>query len=121
PRIVGHAVGLHPVAAILALLIGARLFGVFGALLATPAVAALWVVIASIYRSARGESADQLLARRRAPWSLRRPSRMVRLKKRPGASHALARDGDSPVTDLPKPEPPAAGTPEEDEKRIPSN
>ncbi len=123
PRIVGHAVGLHPVAAILALLIGARLFGVFGALLATPAVAALWVVIASIYRSARGESADQLLARRRAPWSLRRPGRMVRLKKRPGASHALARDGDSSVTDLPKPETPAAGdgTPEEDEKRIPSN
>jgi predicted PurR-regulated permease PerM len=123
PRIVGHAVGLHPVAAILALLIGARLFGVFGALLATPAVAALWVVIASIYRSARGESADQLLARRRAPWSLRRPGRMVRVKKRPGASHALARDGDSSVTDLPKPEPPAAGdgAPEEYEKRIPSN
>jgi len=123
PRIVGHAVGLHPVAAILALLIGARLFGVFGALLATPAVAALWVVIASIYRSARGESADQLLARRRAPWSLRRPGRMVRVKKRPGASHALARDGDSSVTDLPTPEPPAAGdgAPEEYEKRIPSN
>jgi predicted PurR-regulated permease PerM len=125
PRIVGHAVGLHPVAAILALLIGARLFGVFGALLATPAVAALWVVIASIYRSARGESADQLLARRRAPWSLRRPGRMVRVKKRPGASHALARDGDSSVTDLPKPEPPTttAGdrAPEEYEKRIPSN
>jgi predicted PurR-regulated permease PerM len=125
PRIVGHAVGLHPVAAILALLIGARLFGVFGALLATPAVAALWVVIASIYRSARGESADQLLARRRAPWSLRRPGRMVRVKKRPGASHALARDGDSSVTDLPKPEPPTTtagdGAPEEYEKRIPSN
>lgn len=125
PRIVGHAVGLHPVAAILALLIGARMFGVFGALLATPAVAALWVVIASIYRSARGESADQLLARRRSPWSLRRPGRMVRVKKRPGASHALARDGDKSVTDLPKPEMPATtagdGAPEEYEKRIPSN
>jgi predicted PurR-regulated permease PerM len=73
PRIVGHAVGLHPVAAILSLLVGAKLFGVFGALLATPVVAALWVVIASIYRSARGESADQILARKRAPWTLRRP------------------------------------------------
>ncbi|HTI15013.1 MAG TPA: AI-2E family transporter [Dictyobacter sp.] len=73
PRIVGHAVGLHPVAAILSLLVGAKLFGVFGALLATPIVAALWVVIASIYRSIRGESADQIMMRKRAPWSLRRP------------------------------------------------
>lgn len=71
PRIVGHAVGLHPVAAILALLVGAKLFGVFGALLATPIVAAGWVVIASIYRSIRGESADQLLAKKRTPWGLR--------------------------------------------------
>ncbi|GHO43497.1 AI-2E family transporter [Ktedonospora formicarum] len=74
PRIVGHAVGLHPVAAILSLLVGAHLFGVFGALLATPVVAALWVVLASIYRSARGESADQILARKRAPWTIRRPN-----------------------------------------------
>lgn len=72
PRIVGHAVGLHPVAAILALLIGAKLFGVFGALIATPLVAAGWVVITSIYHSARGVSADQVLARRRAPWRIRR-------------------------------------------------
>ncbi|GLV57349.1 hypothetical protein KDH_41850 [Dictyobacter sp. S3.2.2.5] len=73
PRIVGHAVGLHPVAAILSLLVGARLFGVFGALLATPIVAAAWVVVASIYRSARGETADQIMARKRAPWAIRRP------------------------------------------------
>lgn len=78
PRIVGHAVGLHPVASIIALLVFARLFGnafgafggAMGALIATPLVAAVWVVIASIYRSARGETADQILARRRAPWSL---------------------------------------------------
>lgn len=74
PRIVGHAVGLHPVAAILSLLVFAQLFGIFGALLATPIVAAVWVVIVSIYRSARGETADQMLARKRAPWSIRRPN-----------------------------------------------
>lgn len=74
PRIVGHAVGLHPVAAILALLVGAKLFGVLGALLATPVVAAAWVVIASIYRSARGETADQMLARKRPTWTLPRPT-----------------------------------------------
>lgn len=66
PRIVGHAVGLHPVASILALIIGAQLFGPFGALLATPIVAAVWVVISSLYRSIRGESADAILATRRS-------------------------------------------------------
>ncbi len=71
PRIVGHAVGLHPVASILALIVGAQLFGAFGALLATPIVAAAWVVIASLYRSARGESADMILANKRKPWVMR--------------------------------------------------
>jgi predicted PurR-regulated permease PerM len=69
PRIVGHAVGLHPVASILALIIGAQLFGAFGALLATPIVAAMWVVVASLYRSIRGESADAILsANKRSSW-----------------------------------------------------
>lgn len=77
PRIVGHAVGLHPVAAILSLLVGTRLFGLFGALIATPLVAAAWVVIASVYRSAKGETADQMLARRRTVWTLRRHLREV--------------------------------------------
>jgi predicted PurR-regulated permease PerM len=75
PRIVGHAVGLHPVASILALIIGAQLFGAFGALLATPIVAAMWVVIASLYRSIRGESADEILAAsKRTSWIRRRES-----------------------------------------------
>lgn len=75
PRIVGHAVGLHPVASLLALIIGAQLFGAFGALLATPIVAAAWVVIASLYRSfVLGQSADEILAnRKKKGWVLRRP------------------------------------------------
>lgn len=89
PRIVGHAVGLHPVAAIMALLVGARLFGVLGALLATPIVAAAWVVIASIYRSARGETADQMLARRRTTWTLPRSTGQFTVRKRrPGGDFA---------------------------------
>jgi predicted PurR-regulated permease PerM len=82
PRIVGHAVGLHPVAAILSLLVFGKLFGVFGALLATPIVAAGWVVIASIYRSARGETADQIMAQKKAPWSLNRPKARITRPKR---------------------------------------
>jgi predicted PurR-regulated permease PerM len=65
PRIVGHAVGLHPVASILALIVGVQLFGPFGALLATPILAAVWVVVTSFYRSFRGESADEILANKR--------------------------------------------------------
>jgi predicted PurR-regulated permease PerM len=79
PRIVGHAVGLHPVASILALIVGVQLFGPFGALLATPILAAVWVVIASLYRSFRGESADEILATKRTSW-IRRRSQLSHLK-----------------------------------------
>lgn len=74
PRIVGHAVGLHPIASLLALIIGAQLFGAFGALLATPIVAAGWVVIESIYHSARGETADQIMSKKRTAWVISRPT-----------------------------------------------
>src|ERR1700694_5935755 len=76
PRIVGHAVGLHPVASILALIIGAQFFGPFGALLATPVVAASWVVIASLYNSLRGKPTTTLLEKKRSPW--------IRPRKQPG-------------------------------------
>ena len=90
PRIVGHAVGLHPVASIMALLVFAKLFGTafgpfggaVGALVATPLVAAAWVVIASLYRSARGETADQIMTRKRAPWAIRRPTIPTSLRLR---------------------------------------
>ncbi len=80
PRIVGHAVGLHPVASIMALLVSAKVFGsafgafggAIGALVATPLVGTVWVLIVSIYRSSRGETADEIISgQRRAPWSLR--------------------------------------------------
>jgi predicted PurR-regulated permease PerM len=81
PRIVGHAVGLHPVASIFALIIFVQLFGAFGALIATPIVAAAWVVITSIYRSARGETAEEILGKKRSPWIRRRPiTRHLRLR-----------------------------------------
>jgi predicted PurR-regulated permease PerM len=73
PRIVGHAVGLHPVASILALIVGVQIFGPFGALLATPILAAVWVVVTSFYRSFRGESADEILANKRTSWIRRGP------------------------------------------------
>src|SRR5450631_687999 len=102
PRIVGHAVGLHPVAAIMALLVGAKMFGALGALLATPVVAVSWVVIASIYRSARGESPDVMLANKRAPWTLRRPKRLLYRGKRSNGEDDERSDqnGGAPVDTL---------------------
>lgn len=109
PRIVGHAVGLHPVASILALIIGAQLFGPFGALLATPVLAALWVVISSLYRSIRGESADEVLAAsRRSAWVRARPPehQEMRFIKRPSFFEnlpfkgGLPKSADEPVSPL---------------------
>ncbi len=45
PRIVGQAVGLHPVVYILALIVGANLFGFVGLLVAIPVTAALKVLM----------------------------------------------------------------------------
>ncbi len=47
PKIVGDRVGLHPLAAILALLIGGQLFGIAGMLLAVPVAAVLKAFLSS--------------------------------------------------------------------------
>jgi predicted PurR-regulated permease PerM len=96
PRIVGHAVGLHPAVSILALIVGVQLFGAFGALLATPVLAAVWVVVASVYRSFRGESADEILANHRSSW-IRRRSNQSHFKIRKGGL-AGARTGENHTT-----------------------
>jgi len=44
PRIVGEKIGLHPVAIMLAVLLGAEFFGLVGVIIAVPAVAALNVL-----------------------------------------------------------------------------
>jgi predicted PurR-regulated permease PerM len=99
PRIVGHAVGLHPVASILALLVGAKLFGAFGALLATPVVAAGWVVIASLYHSARGETSEQMLSHKRPSWrvTIRRPNMRFSKRRR---SFPLNKESPMPSEDV---------------------
>ncbi len=49
PRIVGRAVGLHPAISIAALIAGADLFGILGALLAAPTAGLIQVVIVDLY------------------------------------------------------------------------
>ncbi|HEY3307874.1 MAG TPA: AI-2E family transporter [Desulfuromonadaceae bacterium] len=54
PRVVGNTIGLHPLIAIVALLIGGQIFGLIGMLLAVPVTAVLQVFLRSLavyYRS----------------------------------------------------------------------
>ena len=48
PRVVGSSVGLHPLVAIVALLIGGQIFGIMGMLLAVPVTAVLLVFLRSL-------------------------------------------------------------------------
>lgn len=50
PKVMQKAVGLNPIVSIVALLIGAKLFGVVGALLAIPTATALSVVLHEVYQ-----------------------------------------------------------------------
>lgn len=49
PALMGRAVGLHPLLVVLALFVGARLFGILGALLAVPVAVIIQVLIDELY------------------------------------------------------------------------
>ncbi|HET9849470.1 MAG TPA: AI-2E family transporter [Candidatus Dormibacteraeota bacterium] len=57
PRVTGSATRIHPLVAMAALLIGAELGGILGALFAVPVAALLNVFLGAIYRARRGEEA----------------------------------------------------------------
>lgn len=58
PRISGKAVGLHPAAAVLALLIGAEIGGIWGALFAVPTVAVFSILLSATWKSAHGQAVE---------------------------------------------------------------
>ena len=71
PRLTGNAVGLHPLAAMLALLAGFEAAGIVGALFAVPIAGLIWVFISTAVLAWRGRRLD--LQRRRAiAWRQRR-------------------------------------------------
>ncbi|HEY8657285.1 MAG TPA: AI-2E family transporter [Candidatus Limnocylindria bacterium] len=73
PRVVGRAVGLHPVAAILALLAGFEVGGVVGALFAVPIAGLIWVFVGTAVFAWRGRRFDlQRVRDRRRQWRPRR-------------------------------------------------
>ena len=72
PRLTGNAVGLHPLAAMLALLAGFEAGGVIGALFAVPLVGLIWVLIFTAVFAWRGRRLDLQRRRRSVPWRPRR-------------------------------------------------
>jgi len=57
PRVTGSATRIHPLIAMAALLIGAELGGILGALFGVPVAALLNVLLGAVYRARRGEEA----------------------------------------------------------------
>jgi predicted PurR-regulated permease PerM len=72
PRLTGNAVGLHPLAAMLALLAGFEAGGVIGALFAVPLVGLIWVFISTAVLAWRGRRLDLQRRRRYVAWRPRR-------------------------------------------------
>lgn len=72
PRITGHAVGLHPLGAMLALLAGVEMGGLIGALFAVPVAGILYVLAVAVYWQWQG---------RTLPDAPRTQSRMIDLAR----------------------------------------
>lgn len=62
PRIVGKAVGLHPVISIAALIAGGELFGIIGALLASPLAGLVQAILADFWIDWRTAHPEQFIA-----------------------------------------------------------
>lgn len=59
PRVIGHILGLHPIVAILALVAGTELFGIWGAVFAAPVVGLLQAIIISAWTEWRAAHPEQ--------------------------------------------------------------
>ena len=59
PRILGHAVGLHPITSLFALLVGAKLFGFIGAVLSCPIAGILQIIILSCWSLWKAKHPEQ--------------------------------------------------------------
>ncbi|MFL5664949.1 MAG: AI-2E family transporter [Ktedonobacteraceae bacterium] len=62
PRILGHAVGLHPIISVFALLVGTSLFGLLGALFACPAAGIIQTFVRAFWNTWRERHPDQFPA-----------------------------------------------------------
>lgn len=61
PRIVGHAVGIHPATALIALVAGTELFGIWGALFGAPLAGLIQTIASAAYHELRGADPKAVL------------------------------------------------------------
>jgi predicted PurR-regulated permease PerM len=61
PRIMGHAVGIHPATGLIALVAGTEVFGIWGALFAAPVAGLLQSIVVAAWIEFRGGDAQELL------------------------------------------------------------
>jgi predicted PurR-regulated permease PerM len=61
PRIIGKAVGIHPATALIALVAGTELFGIWGALFGSPLAGLLQAISTAAYREFRGQDPSVVL------------------------------------------------------------
>ena len=61
PRIVGHAVGIHPATALIALVAGTELFGIWGALFGAPLAGLIQTIATAVYHELRGADPKSVL------------------------------------------------------------
>ncbi|HEX6555425.1 MAG TPA: AI-2E family transporter [Ktedonobacteraceae bacterium] len=66
PRIIGNSVGLHSIISIAALLIGASLFGLFGALFSAPIAGIIQVFVLAFWATWREQHPDQFPEERKS-------------------------------------------------------
>ena len=94
PRVMGSATRIHPLVAMAALLIGAELGGILGALFAVPLAGLLNVLLGAFYRARRGED---------TPLSAS-PSGEVHAEALPRLSEEISEAaGEGPIEDKPVP------------------
>jgi predicted PurR-regulated permease PerM len=94
PRVTGSATRIHPLVAMAALLVGAELGGILGALFGVPIAALLNVFLGALYRAQRGEE---------APLSAS-PSGEVHAEALPRLSEEISEAaGEGPIEDKPVP------------------
>jgi putative heme transporter len=95
PRVTGSATRIHPLVAMAALLVGAELGGILGALFGVPIAAVLNVFLGALYRSRRGEEALSAS-----------PSGEVHAEALPRLSEEISEAAaDGPIEDKPVPHP----------------
>jgi predicted PurR-regulated permease PerM len=60
PRVTGHAVGLHPLGAMFALMVGFEIAGILGGLFAVPVAGVLWVFVVASYQAVMRAAGEPL-------------------------------------------------------------